>query len=80
MGKNPITIEVLETLGAIDRRGSFAKEVATGWEPRISIAVESHQSYSVFLSELREFLEEHPTTETGDAYKYSSTDSTNLAI
>ena len=25
MAKNPITIEVLETLDAIDRRGSFAK-------------------------------------------------------
>ena len=126
MGKNPITIDVLETLDAIDRRGSFAKaaeelnkatsavsyavqkleeqldialfqrqgrrsvltpagrlilaegrdilqttarlvnkakEVATGWEPRISIAVESLQSYPVFFSQLREFLEEHPTME-----------------
>ena len=126
MGVNPITIEALETLDAIDRRGSFAKaaeelnkatsavsyavqkleeqldialfqrqgrrsvltpagrlmlaegreilqatarlaskakEVATGWEPRISIAVESHQPYSVFFSELREFLKEHPTIE-----------------
>ena len=126
MGMNPITIEALETLDAIDRRGSFAKaaeelnkatsavsyavqkleeqldialfqrqgrrsvltpagrlmlaegreilqatarlaskakEVATGWEPRISIAVESHQPYSVFFSELREFLKEHPTIE-----------------
>jgi DNA-binding transcriptional LysR family regulator len=126
MGKNPITIDVLETLDAIDRRGSFAKaseelnkatsavsyavqkleeqldialfqrqgrrsvltpagrlilaegreilqatarlankakEVATGWEPRISIAVESHQPYLVFFSELREFLGEHPTME-----------------
>jgi DNA-binding transcriptional LysR family regulator len=126
MSKNPITIEVLETIDAIDRRGSFAKaaeelnkatsaisyavqkleeqldiavfqrqgrrsvltpagrlllaegreilqatarlankakEVATGWEPRISIAVESVQSYPVFFSQLREFLEEHPTVE-----------------
>jgi DNA-binding transcriptional LysR family regulator len=126
MGKNPITIEILEALDAIDRRGSFAKaaeelnkatsavsyavqkleeqldiavfqrqgrrsvltpagrlileegreilqtttrlankakEVATGWEPRISIAVESLQSYPVFFSQLREFLEEHPTME-----------------
>ena len=126
MGMNPITIEALETLDAIDRRGSFAKaaeelnkatsavsyavqkleeqldialfqrqgrrsvltpagrlmlaegreilqatarlaskakEVATGWEPRISIAVESHQPYSVFFSELREFLIEHPSIE-----------------
>jgi DNA-binding transcriptional LysR family regulator len=126
MSRNPITIEILEALDAIDRRGSFAKaaeelnkatsaisyavqkleeqldiavfqrqgrrsvltpagrlilaegrgilqatarlankakEVATGWEPRISIAVESHQPYSVFFSELREFLKEHPTIE-----------------
>ncbi|MFT5482242.1 MAG: DNA-binding transcriptional LysR family regulator [Halieaceae bacterium] len=126
MSRNPITIEALETLDAIDRRGSFskaaedlnkatsaisyavqkleerldialfqrqgrrsvltpagrlilaegreilqttarlanaAKEIATGWEPRISIAVESHQSYPMFFSELREFLKEHPTME-----------------
>jgi DNA-binding transcriptional LysR family regulator len=114
MSKNPITIEVLETIDAIDRRGSFAKAAeelnkatsaisyavqkleeqldiavfqrqgrrsvltpagrlllaegreilqATGWEPRISIAVESVQSYPVFFSQLREFLEEHPTVE-----------------
>ena len=126
MGRNPITIEVLEILDAIERRGSFAKaaeelnkatsavsyaiqkleeqldiavfqrqgrrsvltsagrlileegreilqttarlankakEVATGWEPRISIAVESLQSYPVFFSQLHEFLEDHPTME-----------------
>jgi DNA-binding transcriptional LysR family regulator len=126
MGRNLISMEVLETLDAIDRRGSFAKaaeelnkatsavsyavqkleeqldiavfqrqgrrsvltsagrlileegreilqatarlankakEVATGWEPHISIAVESLQSYPVFFSQLREFLEEHPTIE-----------------
>ena len=126
MVRNPITIEALETLDAIDRRGSFAKaaeelnkatsavsyavqkleeqlnitvfqrqgrrsvltpagrliltegreilqttarlankakEVATGWEPRISIAVESLQSYPAFFGVLREFLKEHPTIE-----------------
>lgn len=126
MVRNPITIEVLETLDAIDRRGSFAKaaqelnkatsavsyavqkleeqldialfqrqgrrsvltpagrlmlaegreilqttarlankakEVATGWEPRISIAVEAHQSYATFFGVLHEFLGEHPTIE-----------------
>lgn len=126
MRRNPITIEVLETLDAIDRRGSFAKaseemnkatsavsyaiqkleeqldislfqrqgrrsvltpagqliltegreilqttarlaskakEVATGWEPRIRIAVESHQSYSAFFGVLNEFLKEHATIE-----------------
>ena len=124
--KNPITIEALETLDAIDRRGSFAKaaeelnkatsavsyavqkleeqldialyqrqgrrsvltpagrlildegreilattarlanrakEVATGWEPRISIAVESLQSYATFFGVLHEFLEEHSSIE-----------------
>jgi DNA-binding transcriptional LysR family regulator len=124
--RNPITIEVLETLDAIERRGSFAKaaeelnkatsaisyavqkleeqldialfqrqgrrsvltpagqlllaegreilqttarlankakEVATGWEPRISIAIESLQSYPVFFGALQEFLKEHPTIE-----------------
>ena len=124
--RNPITIEVLETLDAIERRGSFAKaaeelnkatsavsyavqkleeqldialfqrqgrrsvltpagrlmlaegreilqttarlankakEVATGWEPRISIAVESLRSYPVFFGALHEFLKEHPTIE-----------------
>ncbi|MFT6053092.1 MAG: DNA-binding transcriptional LysR family regulator [Halioglobus sp.] len=126
MARNPITIEVLETLDAIDRRGSFAKaadelnkatsaisyavqkleeqldialfqrqgrrsvltpagqlilaegrdilqitarlankakEVATGWEPRISIAVESLQSYPAFFRLLHDFLAEHPSIE-----------------
>ena len=126
MARNPITIEALETLDAIDRRGSFAKaaeelnkatsaisyavqkleeqldialfqrqgrrsvltpagqlilaegrdilqttarlaskakEVATGWEPRISIAVESHISYSIFFPLLNDFLQEHPSIE-----------------
>ncbi len=126
MAKNPITIEVLETLDAIGRRGSFAKaaedlnkatsavsyavqkleeqldialfqrqgrrsvltpagrlilaegreilqttarlankakEVATGWEPRISIAVESLQSYATFFGVLQEFLKQHSSIE-----------------
>lgn len=126
MAKNPITIEVLETLDAIDRRGSFAKaaedlnkatsaisyavqkleeqldiaifqrqgrrsvltqsgqlilsegreilqltarlankakEVATGWEPRLGIAVESHLSYSTFFGVLQDFLSSHSTVE-----------------
>lgn len=126
ISRNPITIEVLETLDAIDRRGSFAKaaeemnratsavsyavqkleeqldialfqrqgrrsvltpagrlmlaegreilqtaarlaskakEVATGWEPRISIAIEFHKSYSVCFGALNEFLKEHPSIE-----------------
>jgi DNA-binding transcriptional LysR family regulator len=126
VAKNPITIEVLETLDAIDRRGSFAKaaeelnkatsaisyavqkleeqldialfqrqgrrsvltpagqlilaegreilqtttrlankakEVAMGWEPRISIAVESNINYTVFFRLLDDFLKEHPSIE-----------------
>ncbi len=126
MGKNPITIEALEALDAIDRRGSFAKaaeelnkatsavsyivqkleeqldialfqrqgrrsvltpagqlvlaegreilqitarlankakEVATGWEPRITIAIESLVSYPRFFDALHVFLREHPSIE-----------------
>lgn len=124
--KNPISIEILETLDAIERRGSFAKaaeelgkatsavsyivqkleeqldiavfqrrgrrsvltpagrlvleegrkilsatsrlacqarEVATGWEPRICIAVESLYPYPVFFRVLATFLEQHPSVE-----------------
>ncbi|OUS26440.1 LysR family transcriptional regulator [Gammaproteobacteria bacterium 45_16_T64] len=126
MTKNPIKIEVLEILDAIDRRGSFAKaadelnkatsaisygvqkleeqldialfrrqgrrsvltpagrlildegrvilnstarlaikakEVATGWEPRIRIAIESLQSYPDFFRTLAVFLDEHDSIE-----------------
>lgn len=126
MARNPISIEVLETLDAIERRGSFAKaaeelhkatsaisyavqkleeqlgislfqrlgrrsvltpagrlilaegreilqttrrladkakEVATGWEPRISIGIESLQSYVDFFQVISAFLLEFPTVE-----------------
>ncbi|MEH6584005.1 MAG: LysR family transcriptional regulator [Halioglobus sp.] len=126
MRRNPITLEVLETLDAIDRRGSFAKaaeelnkatsaisyavqkleeqlgialfqrqgrrsvltpagqliltegrnilqtaarlanrakEVATGWEPRIRIAVESLHSYPTFFAVLADFMQEHASME-----------------
>jgi len=126
MPRNPISIEVLETLDAIERRGSFAKaaeelnkatsaisyavqkleeqldialfqrlgrrsvltpagrlilaegrdilhttrrladkaiEVATGWEPRISIGIESLQSYDSFFRVINEFLLEFPSVE-----------------
>ena len=125
-GKNPIGIEVLEILDAIDRRGSFARaaeelnkatsaisygvqkleeqldialfqrqgrrsvmtpagrlvleegrkllsatvrladkarEVANGWEPRISIAIESLQPYPGFFAVLNEFMHTHPGME-----------------
>ena len=124
MSRNPITIEVLETLDAIERRGSFAKaaedlnkatsavsyavqkleeqldialfqrqgrrsvltpagklvleegrvilqftarlankakEVATGWEPRIKIGIESLLSYSTLFQELNAFLQLYPS-------------------
>jgi len=124
--RNPITIEVLETLDAIDRRGSYAKaaeelnkatsavsyavqkleeqldialfqrqgrravltpagqlvleegrhilsaaarlansakEVATGWEPRIRVALESTQSAPPFFEALAAFLETHSNIE-----------------
>lgn len=126
MARNPITIEVLETLDAIDRRGSFARaaeelnkatsaisytvqkleeqlditlfqregrrsvltpagkvvlaegreilssttrladkarEVATGWEPRITIAVETLQPLDRICSVLNDFLIDHPNVE-----------------
>ncbi|AGH46715.1 LysR family transcriptional regulator [Paraglaciecola psychrophila] len=126
MARNPISIEVLETLDAIDRRGSFAKaaeelnkatsaisyavqkleeqldialfqrmgrrsvltpagrlilaegrdilqttrrladkakEVATGWEPRISIGLESLHSFPDFFNVINEFLQAFPTIE-----------------
>jgi DNA-binding transcriptional LysR family regulator len=124
--RNPITIEVLETLDAIDRRGSYAKaseelnkatsavsysvqkleeqlgialfqrqgrrsvltpagqlilqegrkillatarltntakEVATGWEPKIRIAMESTLNSPVLFAVLTEFLAEHESVE-----------------
>jgi DNA-binding transcriptional LysR family regulator len=124
--RNPITIEQLEMLDAIDRRGSFARaaeelgkatsalsygvqkleeqldvvlfrrqgrrsvltpagqlvleegrrilaaasqltdkarEVATGWEPHLRIAVESLQCYSDVFSLLADFLAQHPAIE-----------------
>ncbi|WP_076414062.1 LysR substrate-binding domain-containing protein [Shewanella sp. UCD-KL12] len=126
MQRNPITIEVLQILDAIERRGSFAKaaeemnkatsavsyavqkleeqldialfqrqgrrsvltpsgqlildegreivqattrlaskakEVATGWETHISIAIESLKPYPVFFTVLNDFLKEHPSIE-----------------
>jgi len=126
MARNPISIEVLETLDAIERRGSFAKaaeelnkatsaisyavqkleeqldialfqrlgrrsvltpagrlilaegrdilqttrrladkakEVATGWEPRISIGLESLYSFPDFFNLINDFLQAFPTVE-----------------
>jgi DNA-binding transcriptional LysR family regulator len=126
MSANPITIEALEMLDAIDRRGSFAKaaeelnkatsalsygvqkleeqlditvfqrqgrrsvltpagrllrdegrgilsattrlaekakELATGWEPRLRIAIESTLNYQRFFELLAAFLDEHASLE-----------------
>jgi len=126
MRANPITIEALEILDAIDRRGSFAKaaeelnkatsalsygvqkleeqlditvfqrqgrrsvltpagrlildegrkiinsttilaekakEVATGWEPRLRIAVESTLNYPLFFRVLAAFMNNHESLE-----------------
>ncbi|MEH6346992.1 MAG: LysR family transcriptional regulator [Bermanella sp.] len=126
MKVNPISIEVLEILDAIDRRGSFAKaaeelnkatsalsygvqkleeqlgitvfqregrrsvltpagrliledgrlilnatttladkakELATGWEPKLRIALDSLLNYQLFFQVLEGFLQEHPGLE-----------------
>lgn len=126
MKANPISIDVLEMLDAIDRRGSFAKaaeelnkatsalsygvqkleeqlgitvfqregrrsvltpagrlilddgrlilnasitladkakELATGWEPKLRIAVDSLLNYHLFFQVLEVFLQEHPSLE-----------------
>lgn len=123
---NPITLEALEIIDAIERRGSFAKaaeelnkvtsalsytvqkleeqldvtlfqrqgrrsvltpagrvvleegrkildasrilvdktrEVATGWEPKLRIALESNLDYSQFFSVLEQFLSQYPNIE-----------------
>ncbi|MFT5691042.1 MAG: DNA-binding transcriptional LysR family regulator [Oceanicoccus sp.] len=126
MSSNPITLEALQILDAIERRGSFAKaaeelnkatsalsygvqkleeqlnitvferqgrrsvltpagryileegrkilnaassladkakEVATGWEPRLRIAVESILNYDLFFKILENFLSDHESLE-----------------
>lgn len=126
MSSSPITIEALQILDAIERRGSFAKaaeelnkatsalsygvqkleeqlsitvferqgrrsvltpagryileegrkilnaataladksrEVATGWEPRLRIAVESIHNYDLFFNILEKFLGDHESLE-----------------
>jgi DNA-binding transcriptional LysR family regulator len=126
MSTNPITVEALKILDAIDRRGSFAKaaeelnkatsalsygvlkleeqlgitifqrqgrrsvltpagrlildegrkileatrqlaekakEVATGWEPKLRIAVESIMNYPLFFRQLAAFLNDHEDLE-----------------
>ena len=40
-----------------------AKEIATGWEPKLRIALESTSDYSRFFKVLNDFLTEHETLE-----------------
>jgi DNA-binding transcriptional LysR family regulator len=58
-----ILTEGREILQTTARLANKAKEVATGWESHINIAVESLQPYSRFFVVLSEFLNEHPTIE-----------------
>lgn len=50
-------------LASTARLADTAREVATGWEIRIRIAVESIQPYPVFFEVLNQFLDEHPSIE-----------------
>jgi len=58
-----ILAEGREIIQSTTRLANKAKEVATGWEPRISIGIESLLSYSKFFAVLHEFLEAHPSIE-----------------
>jgi DNA-binding transcriptional LysR family regulator len=58
-----ILAEGREILDTTDRLANKAKEIATGWEPRINIAVESLQSYQAFFGIVNKLLETHPTIE-----------------
>lgn len=46
-------------LNATAELAEKTKEVATGWEPRLKIAVESVVDYSVFFQVIADFLSEH---------------------
>ena len=50
-------------LDTTDRLANKAKEVATGWEPRLRIAVESLQPYPAFFNVLATFLNKHQSME-----------------
>ena len=55
-----ILTEGREILSVTARLASKAKEIATGWEARISIALESHQSYATFFTGLMNFSKSTP--------------------
>ncbi|MEZ5481477.1 MAG: LysR family transcriptional regulator [Porticoccaceae bacterium] len=50
-------------LNASVKLANAAKEIATGWEPQIRIAVDSMQSYPAFFETLASFLKEHRNVE-----------------
>ncbi len=50
-------------LGATARLADRAKEVATGWEPRLRVGVESIVNYRVFFVVLAAFQTDHPDLE-----------------
>lgn len=50
-------------LGATSRLAEKAKELATGWEPQLRIAVESILNHHVFFQVLAGFLDDHASLE-----------------
>lgn len=58
-----ILAEGREILLTTARLANKAKEVATGWEPNIRIALESVQPYSAFFAVLQGFLKAYPSIE-----------------
>ena len=58
-----ILAEGRDILQTTRRLADKAKEVATGWEPRISIGIESLQSYVDFFQVINAFLLDFPTVE-----------------
>jgi DNA-binding transcriptional LysR family regulator len=58
-----ILAEGRDILHTTRRLADKAKEVATGWEPRISIGIESLQSYPNFFAVINDFLQAFPTVE-----------------
>ena len=53
-------------LGAAAHLADRAKEVATGWEPRLRIGLESIVDHRVFFGVLADFQNKHPNLEIGN--------------
>ena len=58
-----ILIEGRQILAASKTLAAQAREVATGWEPKLRIALESTAQHSVFFTVLNQFLNEHENLE-----------------